>query len=142
MSLVSLLNMVNLTTPLGLAIGRVSGCQISRRAGCWQAIGYQWRVPVTAGFTVGSVVISRRALSEAVWEHEMTHVRQYALLGPAFWPAYAAAAGWSYLRTGDWWSRNVFERRAGLRAGGYRERPVRVAWRRSGAGAGAGAVAV
>ena len=39
--------------------------------------------------------------------------------------AYAAAAGWSWLRTGDFASRNCFERAAGLADGGYRERPVR-----------------
>ncbi len=64
-------------------------------------------------------------MSEGVWRHEESHIRQYAVLGPAFWPAYALACGWSWLRTGDWWSRNAFERRAGLSAGGYRERPVR-----------------
>jgi hypothetical protein len=39
--------------------------------------------------------------------------------------AYVAAASWSWLRTGDFASRNAFERRAGLADGGYRERPVR-----------------
>ena len=32
---------------------------------------------------------------------------------------------WSWLRTGDFASRNVFERNAGLAIGGCREHPVR-----------------
>ena len=35
------------------------------------------------------------------------------------------AAAWSWLRTGDHYSRNVFERRAGLADGGYREARLR-----------------
>jgi len=38
---------------------------------------------------------------------------------------YLGAAGWSWLRTGDFFSRNAFERGAGLISGGYREQPVR-----------------
>jgi hypothetical protein len=70
--------------------------------------------------------MSREPLSDAVWRHEVVHMRQYAVLGPLFWPAYALAAGYSLVRAGDWWSRNHFERRAGLAAGGYREAPRRV----------------
>ncbi len=43
---------------------------------------------------------------------------------------YGVAAGWSWLRTGDVASGNVFEQRAGLAEGGYRERPLRAAWGR------------
>jgi hypothetical protein len=35
------------------------------------------------------------------------------------------AAAWSWVRTGDPASRNLFERAAGLADGGYRERPLR-----------------
>jgi hypothetical protein len=35
-------------------------------------------------------------------------------------PLYFAAAGWSWLRCRDFYWHNVFERRAGLEAGGYR----------------------
>ena len=51
--------------------------------------------------------------------HETKHAFQYALLGPLFWPAYWLACGWSYARTGTYGLRNVFERHAGLAAGGY-----------------------
>lgn len=122
---VVLLNAVNLTTATGLLIARAARCDVTRRGDFWQATGYRWRFPPAGAVTVGCVVLSREPVSERVWQHETSHMRQYALLGPAFWPAYALAAGWSWVRTGDWWSRNVFERRAGLAAGGYVERPLR-----------------
>ncbi|MFP5316410.1 MAG: hypothetical protein ACLGHS_13675, partial [Actinomycetes bacterium] len=56
---------------------------------------------------------------------------QYALcLGLPFLPAYFFFAGISWLLTGDPASRNPFERSAGLKDGGYVERPVRPALRR------------
>lgn len=131
MDAVVLLNTINLTSGVGFLLAGAAGCTVRRRGRFWEATGYAWRHPRAAAFTVGSVVISRDRLSEGVWRHEESHIRQYAVLGPAFWPAYALACGWSWLRTGDWWSRNAFERRAGLPAGGYRERPVRRFARRS-----------
>ncbi|MBK6763360.1 MAG: hypothetical protein IPG68_08830 [Micrococcales bacterium] len=131
MDLVVTLNTVNLTSAAGFLVARAAGCEVSRRGRFFEATGYRWTVPRAAGFTVGSVVISRRRLPEAVWAHEESHVRQYAVLGPALLPAYLLACGWSWLRTGDWWSRNVFERRAGLVAGGYRENPLRRSGTRS-----------
>lgn len=137
----TLVNMVNLTTPVGLAVATVAGCRLRERQGCWEATGYRWRFPIAGAFTVGSVVISREPLSLAVWQHEMSHVRQYAWLGPLFWPAYGMAAAWSYLGRGDWWSANIFEQKADLRAGGYVRRPVRRALRRRRDGSGVGAAA-
>ncbi len=136
---VSLLNLVNLTTPCGWAFARAAGCDVRRRGTGWEATGYRWRFPRAGAFTLGCVVISRTTLPERVWNHERVHMRQYALLGPVFWPAYVLAAAYSVWRTGDWWSRNVFERRAGLVAGGYRENPVRrgARWRPGVTAAGA-----
>jgi len=137
------LNAVNLTTATGLLAARVAGCPITSRDGYWEATGYRWRFPDAGAFTIGCVVISRQPVPAAVWEHETSHMRQYALLGALFWPAYGLAAGYSLLRTGDWWSRNVFERRAGLAAGGYAQNPVRRlrrARKRPSAGTAAGAV--
>jgi hypothetical protein len=58
--------------------------------------------------------------------HEERHSRQYArFLGLPYLPLYVLAMGWSVVRTGDRASANAFERGAGLRAGGYVERPVR-----------------
>jgi hypothetical protein len=42
-------------------------------------------------------------------------------------PLYFAAAAASWALTGDFGSRNVFERRAGLADGGYADRPLRPA---------------
>jgi hypothetical protein len=127
--MITAVNWLNLTTPTGLLVARACGCRPQRRGPYWEAIGYRRSFPVAGAFTIGSVVISRHRLPPAVWHHEVGHIRQYAWCGPMFLPLYGLAAGWSWLRTGDWWSRNVFERRAGLAAGGYVERPLR-AWRR------------
>lgn len=43
---------------------------------------------------------------------------------------YAVAAGWSWLVSGDVAAFNPFERRAGLREGGYVPKPVRRPFRR------------
>ncbi len=122
---VVVLNAVNLTTATGWLVARAARCPVSARDGYWEATGYRWRFPDAGAFTIGCLVISRQPVPAAVWEHEKSHMRQYALLGPLFWPAYGLAAGYSLLRTGDWWSRNVFERRAGLVAGGYADNPLR-----------------
>lgn len=139
---VVVLNAVNLTSAAGFLVARTAGCAIARRDDYWEATGYRWRFPVAGAFTIGCVVISRQRATPSVWEHEKGHVRQYAVLGPGFWPAYAAAAAYSWVRTGDWWSRNVFERRAGLTAGGYVERRLRRAGRRLPGATGAVAATV
>lgn len=137
MSAVTVANWINLTTPAGLLAARGSGCRLTRRGSYWEALGYPRPFPQAGAFTIGSVVISRDSLDERVWRHEVTHIRQYAWCGAMFVPLYGLAAGWSWLRTGDWWSRNVFERRAGLHAGGYVERPVRRIARSGGTAAAA-----
>jgi hypothetical protein len=56
-------------------------------------------------------------------------------------PLYFLAAAWSWLLTGDFGTRNVFERRAGLAGGGYADRPLRPAvarWLAGAAGGGRG----
>lgn len=130
-------NWVNLSTALGLGIAAVTRTPVRRGPhGLYVGTGYRPPLPVAGAFTVGNVVLVRggapggqplaAALSPDLIRHEAAHATQYAaLLGLPFLPAYALAAGWSLLRTGDPASRNVFERRAGLAIGGYRERPVR-----------------
>lgn len=124
-----LLNAANLTTPLGLALALCAGCRIQRGpAGLLLAFGYRWRFPDGGAFTVGNMVLFRPHTSPTarLLAHESQHASQYAwCLGLPFLLFYVTAAGWSLLRTGDPASRNVFERHAGLAAGGYRERPVR-----------------
>ncbi|MDI3332006.1 MAG: DUF4157 domain-containing protein [Micrococcus sp.] len=128
-------NAVNLTTPLGLVLALASGCAVERGPlGLLLATGYRWPVPDGGAFTVGNVVFFRphTPITPRLLAHEARHATQYAwCAGVPFLVLYAVAAGWSLLRTGDTASRNVFERHAGLTAGGYRERPVR--WPRASA---------
>lgn len=124
------LNLANLSTPLGLLVAALGGA--APRAGpdgLILAVGYRLPVPPAPAFTVGNVVLlRRRELLDRphLLRHESRHATQYAwCLGPLLIPLYLAAAGWSWLRTGDFASRNVFERSAGLADGGYVERPTR-----------------
>ena len=81
------------------------------------AVGWMLRrVPVEGGagaMTLGHVVVGRdkRAL-ETSRAHERVHVRQAERWGPLFFPAYAAASGWAWLRGGDAYLDNAFEREA------------------------------
>lgn len=124
-------NALTLATPLGLIVAR-AGRATPRPGpdGLTLATGYRPPWPRAAAFTVGNVVVTRLdaaalAAHPALLGHEARHASQWACwLGLPFLPAYLAASAWSWLRTGDPASRNAFERRAGLAAGGYRERPV------------------
>lgn len=124
---------VNGTTLAGLMLSAVARTtRVRGPGGVIVAGGYRLRLPKQSCFTVGSVILTRKP---AEWllhpdradllGHETRHIGQYALLGPLFWPAYWACCGWSYALTGSYGCRNVFERRAGLAAGGYREVPLR-----------------
>lgn len=130
-------NWANLSTPAGLLLARIAAGP-PRRAGrgLWLAHGYRFPIPPAPAFTFGSVVLLRRplprgqdpvgAVGRRLLAHEERHATQYALTGGLLMPVlYLAAAGWSWIRTGDFASRNVFERRAGLADGGYREAPPR-----------------
>jgi hypothetical protein len=126
-------NRLNLSTPLGLAVALVGGAR--RRPGPYGLVlaeGYRFGFPVASAFTVGDVIITAHTFPAllqghpALLVHEGRHSRQYALcLGLPYLPLYTLAMAWSVLRTGDRASANVFERDAGLAAGGYVERPVR-----------------
>ena len=125
-------NLINLSTPLGLLIAAIGSAR--RRpgpSGLTLAEGYRVPFPPAGAFTVGNVVISPlrfatlTARQPEVMEHEDVHAWQYFWCGGLpFLPLYLLAAGWSWLRTGDPASRNLFERAAGLARGGYREAPV------------------
>lgn len=125
-------NLLNLSSPLGVAIARLGRARVAQGPkGLILAEGYRLRFPVAGAFTVGNVVITASSvvgLTERhpdVLRHESAHAWQYFWCGGLpFLPLYALAAGWSWLRTGDPASRNVFERGAGLQRGGYREGPV------------------
>jgi hypothetical protein len=142
------MNWVNMSTPAGLLLARLAAeprCQRGPR-GLWVARGYRWSVPPAPAFTLGSVILLRStpppgadpvaSIPAPLLTHEERHASQYACCGGVLMPLlYLACAGWSWMRTGDFASRNVFERRAGLADGGYREnpaRPLRAVFRNSG----------
>lgn len=119
-------NVLNGSTPLGLLLAAAARTPVrSGPRGLLLATGYRWRLPFAGAFTVGNVVLFRagpeRALADPVLlRHEERHSTQYAwCLGVPFLPLYLLAAGWSVWRTGNPGSANVFERHAGLQAGGY-----------------------
>ena len=120
------LNLVNLTTPLGLLIARAGRARVRRgERGLWVAEGYRWRFPPAGAFTVGDVVITSGTISGLsehqphVLAHEERHAWQWAVTGPSFLPLYGAASAFSWARTRNPAVLNVFERDAGLHAGGY-----------------------
>jgi hypothetical protein len=119
-------NVLNGSTQLGLLLAASARTPVRRGPrGLLIATGYRWRLPFAGAFTVGNVVLFRvgpeRALADPVLlMHEERHSTQYAwCLGVPFLPLYFVAAGWSLLRTGNPGSANLFERHAGLQAGGY-----------------------
>lgn len=122
----ALINALNLTTPLGLAVARLGRARLARGPeGLWLGEGYRLRFPVAGAFTVGNVVTTARtfaaleASAPGVLGHESRHAWQYYRLGLLFLPAYAAAASWSWLRYGHPAVGNVFEQKAGLVSGSY-----------------------
>lgn len=131
-----LANWVNGSTVLGVLVARAGGARLRR--GPWLlylAEGYRWPFPTGSAFTVGDVVVSRSQAAllqrrvPGLLAHEEVHARQWAwCLGLPFLPLYLASMAWSWLRTGDRAARSVFERHAGLAAGGYRDLPVRRWW--------------
>ena len=122
-------NAVNLSTLLGLTLARIEHAALERgHAGLVVARGARGRFPAAAAYTVGNVVIVRTPHpSDELLEHEARHATQWACCVVLFLPLYLLAMLWSYAACGDHWSRNTFERRAGLAAGGYEQRQTR--WR-------------
>jgi len=119
-------NWLNLTTPLGLLVAAAGRARVRRGPdGLLVAEGYRLPFPVAGAFTIGDVVTTASTLEElerrtpGVTAHEGRHAWQYAVGGVWFFPAYAAGAAWSLLRTRDPGLRNPLERHAGLVSGGY-----------------------
>jgi hypothetical protein len=125
-------NIANLTTPLGLLVAAIGRAKISPGPrGLLLGEGYRLSFPVAGAFTVGNVLTTSTSWDEQLqanprlMQHEERHTWQYLYcLGLPFYPAYAGCMLWSVLRTGDRAARNIFERGAGLAAGGYTDRPV------------------
>lgn len=131
-------NLANGATVLGLVVAAAGRASMRRGPrGLILAQGYRLPVPPAPAFTVGNVIVARYdwdLLDEhrpQLLRHEERHATQYAVCGGVLYlPLYVIASGWSWLRTGDAASRNVFERGAGLVDGGYTEAAVRPLLRR------------
>lgn len=139
--------MINLSTPLGLVVAALGRAQVhSWRDGLLLASNYRFPFPPTPAFTLGNVILVRAQRDDLIafdvqypdlMEHEDKHATQFAwCLGPIMLPLYVGACGWSWIRCGDWWSRNVFEQHAGLLEGGYLPQPTRTERRRLARGTG------
>lgn len=125
-------NLANGSTVFGLAVALAARTRISRGPrGLIIASGYRAPLPFAGAFTLGNVVLCRCTAPDllsrpALLGHEEKHCTQYAVcLGAPFLPLYFLAAGWSLIRTGNPGTRNIFERHAGLEAGGYPARRTR-----------------
>jgi hypothetical protein len=119
-------NLINGSTVLGVAVAVAARTRLSKGPrGLLLAEGYRWQLPFARAFTLGNVVLFRGPAEDllslpGLLGHEEKHCTQYAwCLGVPFIPLYFVAAGWSVVRTGNPGTANVFERRAGLAAGGY-----------------------
>jgi hypothetical protein len=125
------LNLVNGSTLCGLAVTRLGRARLSAsgRGGLLTGTGYRLPVPSAPAFTLGNVIITRRPWIDAdsdLFRHEARHATQYAWCGGLLMlPCYFAAAGVSWLLSGDVGAWNPFERLAGLADGGYRDCPLR-----------------
>jgi hypothetical protein len=128
-------NLLNGSTLAGLAAARAGRARLARFPdGLHVATGYRLPVPPTPAFTLGNVILTRRVALDydsALFRHEARHSTQYAWCGGlAMLPLYFAAAGVSWLVSGDFGPWNAFERAAGLADGGYNTaRPLRAALR-------------
>jgi hypothetical protein len=123
-------NLVNGSTLAGLGVAAAGRARLARSAdGLFTGTGYRLPLPPAPAFCLGNVIITRRdsvAPGSALFRHEARHATQYAWCGGLVMvPLYLAAAGGSWVLTGDFGARNVFERQAGLADGGYADRPLR-----------------
>lgn len=122
-------NLANGSTAAGLAVARLGGARLTRCPdGLLAGTGYRLPVPAAPAFTVGNVIITRRPaldMASGLFRHEARHATQYAWCGGLLMlPLYFAAAGVSWLLSGDVGAWNAFERGAGLADGGYAARPL------------------
>ncbi len=128
-------NLANGSTLAGLGLALAGQARLARAPdGLLAGTGYRLPVPAVPAFTMGSVILTRRDTLEpdsALFRHEARHATQYAWCGGLLMlPLYFAAAGVSWLLSGDVGAWNPFERQAGLADGGYAGHPPRPAFRR------------
>jgi hypothetical protein len=127
-------NLVNGSTLAGVLVAAAGRARLARGAdGLLVGERYRLPLPPAPAFCLGNVILTRWdrdtfARAEAMLAHEARHATQFAWCGGlVMLPLYFAAAGVSWVLTGDFGSRNIFERRAGLADGGYADQPLRPA---------------
>src|SRR5580692_8897213 len=128
------INLANGSTLAGLGVATLGGARVARSADrLFVGTGYRLPVPPAPAFCLGNVIVTRLDAegvrgAGVLLGHEARHATQFACCGGVVMlPLYFLAAGVSWMLTGDFGSRNIFERRAGLAEGGYAERPLRPA---------------
>ena len=127
-------NLLNGSTLAGILVAGAGRARLTRAGdGLVVAVGYRLPVPPAPAFCLGNVIVTRLNTegvhgAGVLLGHEARHATQFACCGGVVMlPLYFLAAGVSWLLTGDFGSRNIFERRAGLADGGYTDRPLRPA---------------
>jgi hypothetical protein len=130
-------NLLNGSTAAGLLVAAAGRARLTRAGdGLMVALRYRLPVPPAPAFCLGNVIVTRldadgAGRSATLLRHEARHATQFACCGGVLMlPLYFLAAGLSWLLTGDFAARNIFERRAGLADGGYAEHPLRPAFAR------------
>jgi hypothetical protein len=130
-------NLLNGSTAAGILVAAAGRARLTRAAdGLVVAVRYRLPVPQALAFCLGNVIVTRLDTdgvgnAGSLLRHEARHATQFACCGGVVMlPLYFLAAGVSWLLTGDFAARNIFERRAGLAEGGYAERPLRPAFAR------------
>jgi hypothetical protein len=127
-------NLANFSTLAGLGVAAAGGARIAPSVdGLVIATRYRLPVPPAPAFCLGNVILTRSddlVAGSPLFRHEARHATQYAWCGGVVMvPLYLAAAGVSWVLTGDFGARNVFERLAGLADGGYSDKPLRPCFR-------------
>lgn len=130
-------NVVNGSTLAGILVAAAGRARLARGSD-GLLIGERYRLPLPAApaFCLGNVILTRAgrgafARTGGLLAHEARHATQFAwCAGLVMVPLYVMAAGASWVLTGDFGSRNIFEQLAGLADGGYARRPLRPAFTR------------
>jgi hypothetical protein len=123
-------NLLNGSTLAGLAVSLAGRARLARFSdGLLVGTRYRLPVPPAPAFTLGNVILTRHDVlgrDTVLLRHEARHATQYAWCGGLLMlPLYFAAAGVSWLVSGDAGAWNIFERLAGLSDGGYADRHLR-----------------
>ena len=132
-----LINLITGVTFFGLLVGFISRGKPQWNSEYGLLVFFDCRIPwkYASAITFGDVVLlltpprrwgSFQEMPAGLLHHEMKHAEQYCfVLGFPYFPLYWLACAYSWLVSGDHWSYNVFESRAGHAQGGYLKRARR-----------------